>query len=461
MSKKHKKNTPHKEAVQAGQPGSTEHGVPGTKGAVRDRHRYYWAFGSMAAVVLGAASYLLFVRGSAVADANASNPGAIRTDRQLTTQELFEQTVQRAYAIDKLFREVYTPGWQGANGAIGDAYLYAATGDQSLLYSFTSIHKLTDMINGTWVDDRAWVCLAEMYWWDFTGRTNTTWVDDARRRYLDAKQEGRFGHPEGFWSWYNWPTKIKPGDKGHENVNSLVQDYPNDVVFTNTNMDLMASVACWLYEATGDKQFYHDAILLWDGDTKYPGIEKLFYKGNGVWQAKEGPTFVGGQFPWMAAGCCSIGASLYKMTGDSKYKDVAVATAKRIMDPANGWVDGQDFYQIRMDGNGAFVNFILDAYECAPDELSDIPGKIAKMLEHVWTNHHGTATVTLHRYSDNAIRNGWSPNGGEMGYGVDEIGTVHAQSQAVRAFGAFAYVLKQELEKEKSLAPRAGSDSAK
>ena len=73
--------------------------------------------------------------------------------------------------------------------------------------------------------------------------------------------------------------------------------------------------------------------------------------------------------------------------------------------------------------------------------------KIGKMLEHVWTNHHGTATVTLHRYSDDAIRNGWSPNGGEIGYGVDEVGTVHAQSQAVRAFGVYAYVLKQEMDK--------------
>jgi hypothetical protein len=138
-----------------------------------------------------------------------------------------------------------------------------------------------------------------------------------------------------------------------------------------------------------------------------------------------------------------------------------VATAKRIMDPANDWVDGQDFYQIRMDGNGAFVNFIVDAYEIAPDELSEVPGKIEKMLEHVWTNHHGTATVTLHRYADDAIRNGWSPNGGEMGYGVDEIGTVHAQSQAVRAFGVSAYVLKRQLDKGKAPIQGTRIDSSK
>jgi hypothetical protein len=142
------------------------------------------------------------------------------------------------------------------------------------------------------------------------------------------------------------------------------------------------------------------------------------------------------------------------MTGNVKYKDIAVATAKRAMDPANGWVDGQDFYQIRMDGNGAFVDNVLTAYELAPDQLSDIPGKVERMLEHVWTNHHGRATVTLHRTDDDGIRNGWSPNGGEDGYGVDEVGTVHAQSQAVRAFGAFAYALKLKM----SLAEK--SDSA-
>ena len=219
-----------------------------------------------------------------------------------------------------------------------------------------------------------WACLADMYWWNFTGRTNTNWVEDARQRYLEAKREGRFGHPEGFWSWYDWPAKTVPGPNGKKGETTVAQDVPNDVVFTNTNMDLMASVACWLYEATGDKQFYNDAILLWDGDAKYPGIEKPFYKGNGIWEAKQGPTFVGGQFPWMGAGCCSIGASLYTMTGNPKYKEIAVATAKRIMDPANGWVDGQDFYQIRMDGNGAFVNFIVDAYEIAPHGIGGRSG---------------------------------------------------------------------------------------
>ena len=457
MSRKRKRHNPHDNAHQK----AHESTIPSGDSRAHPRTRHlYWAVGGVAFIAAIALGYSYFSGGRTSKD-NLLQSNVSADQAQLTTQQLYDQTVKRAYAIDKLFRQVYTPGWQGANGAIGDAYLYAATGDKSLLYAFTNIHPLTSMINGTWVDDRMWVCLAEMYWWNFTGRTNMAWVQDARQRYLEAKAEGRFGHPEGFWSWYNWPTKIKPGDKGHETVNSLLQDRPGDVVFTNTNMDLMASVACRLYEATGDKQFYNDAILVWDGDAKYPGIEKLFYKGNGVWVDKPGPTFVGGQFPWMAAGTCDIGSELYKMTGDPKYKDVVVATAKRIMDPANGWVDGQDFYQIRMDGNGAFVNFIVDAYEIAPNELSDVPLKIAKMLEHVWTNHHGTATVTLHRYSDNAIRNGWSPNGGEMGYGVDEIGTVHAQSQAVRAFGVLAYVLKQELDKEKQKPSGIRVDSSK
>ena len=118
----------------------------------------------------------------------------------------------------------------------------------------------------------------------------------------------------------------------------------------------------------------------------------------------------------------------------------AVATARRLMDPRTGWVDPVDFYQLRMDGNGAFVNFMLDAYLIAPDELRDLPRKVDRMLEHVWSNAGGKARVTLHRESDDGIRNGWNPSGGEQGYGVGEVGTVHAQGEAVRAFGLFAYV---------------------
>ena len=138
---------------------------------------------------------------------------------------------------------------------------------------------------------------------------------------------------------------------------------------------------------------------------------------------------------------CAIGAAMFRMTGDVKYKKITVETARRIMDPANGWIDANDYYQLRMDGNGAFVHFILDAYQIASDQLPEIPDKIEKMLEHVWTNHHGDAAIILHRPIDDGIRNGWNPNGGEDGYKVDEVGTVHPQSQAIRAFGVFAYVL--------------------
>jgi hypothetical protein len=344
---------------------------------------------------------------------------------------LLEKSVQRTYAVQKLFRHVYTAGWEGANGAIGAAHLYAVTHDTTLPIAYSTSMDLLKMFNGSWVDDRAWICLAEMYWWHFTGRTAKVWVEDAKKRYLDAKAEGRLSNHEGVWSWYNWPKNWKINDK----------------IFTNSNMNQMVSVACWLYEATKDKQFYNDAMRVWNGDSKYPGIEKSLYRGNGRWEGKPGLAAWGKQIPWEGAEYCSIGASMYRMTLDPKYKKIVVATAKRIMDPATGWVDSEDFYQLRMDGNGAFVHYILDAYLIAPDELPEIPGKIQRMLEHVWTNHHDKATVILHRLGDDGIRNGWNPNGGEDGYYVDQVGSVHPQSQALRAFGVFAYVLRQKLAK--------------
>jgi hypothetical protein len=142
----------------------------------------------------------------------------------------------------------------------------------------------------------------------------------------------------------------------------------------------------------------------------------------------------------MGAGYCSLAASLYRVTGEEKYRRIAAATAQRVMDPATGWVDPVDFFQIRMDGNGAFVHFLLDAYQIAPEELKEIPGKVEKSLEYVWTNGHGKAPVLLHRESDHGIRNGWNGRGGEDGYRVGEVGTVHAQGEAVRAFGLYVYV---------------------
>jgi hypothetical protein len=356
------------------------------------------------------------------------SPAISKKQPDSTTTDLFQLTVQRAYAIDRLFHQVYNAEWEGANGAIGDAFLYAATGDNNLLSLYTNIYRLIDMHNGTWVDDRAWICLAEMYWWDVSGRTNIQWVNDARTRYLEAKQEGRLSCHEGFWSWYNYA----PHTQGNGNV------------FTNSNMNQMATVACWLYEATHEQQFYTDAMLVWNGDSKNPGIEKKAYRGNGKWQGTEGQAAFGKQFPWEGAGMCTIGAAMFRVTHAAKYKKIVIETAQRIMDPAFGWIDSVDFYQLHMDGNGAFVHFILDAYQIAPDILSDIPCKVQKMLEHVWTNNHGNANITLHRSVDDGIRNGWNPNGNEDGYHVDEIGTVHAQSQAIRAFGVYAYILHMQ-----------------
>mgnify|MGYP001258051483 CR=1 FL=1 len=336
-----------------------------------------------------------------------------------------EKWIERAKAVDVLFHTVYTPCWEGAYGAIGDAYLFAVTKDSALLRFHTIEHDMRKMCVGTWVDDRAWICLAEFYWWDFTGRKNQSLIEDAKQRYLSARGEGRLSNHNGYWSWYNWSPKAGV----QENI------------FTNSNMNQMVTVACWLYEITGEKRFLDDALLVWNGDKKFPGVEKVLYKGDGKWEGKKGRAAFGNEVPWQGAGYCTIGAALYRATKDPKYKKIVVETAKRIMDPTNGWVDPNDYFQIQMDGNGAFVNFLLDAYAIAPDELQGIPAKIEKMLEHVWTHHHGAASLTLHRETDHGIRNGWNPYGGEDGYGVDEVGTVHAQGEAARAFGLFVYYL--------------------
>ena len=343
-----------------------------------------------------------------------------------------EKWLARAYAVDDLFHRVYTPCWEGAYGAIGDACLFAATGDSSILRFYTNGHPLTEMCRVTWIDDQAWVCLAEMYWWRCTGKTDMRLVADAARRYTEARDAGGLAHPEGFWSWYNFP----PGTQGVEQI------------FTNSNMNQMAAVACWLFEVSHDRHYLDDALLVWNGDGTIPGIERTFYRGRGRWEGKKGLAAYGDPVPWMGAGYCSIGAALYHATGEEKYREIAVATAARVMDPATGWVDPVDFYQLRMDGNGAFVNYILDAYQLAPRALADVPGKVGKMLDHVWSNAGGKATVVLHRVSDDGIRNGWNPHGGEDGYRVGEVGTVHAQGEAMRAFGVYAYVMNVVIPRE-------------
>ncbi len=335
-----------------------------------------------------------------------------------------DEWMRRAYAIDELYHAVYTPCWEGAYGAIGDAYLFAATDDSSLLQFHLVDHDLRRMCVGSWVDDRAWICLAELAWWNVTGRTATSLIDDAKQRYLQARQEGRLSNHQGYWSWYNWPPALATPER----------------IFTNSNMNQMAAVACGLYEATGDRQFLDDALLVWKGDGNSPGIEKSLYKGNGQWEGQGGRAAFGKELPWDGTEYCSIGSMLFRVTQDQRIKTIVIETAKRILDPRTGWVDPVDYFQLRMDGNGAFVNYLLDAYMLAPEELKEIPSKVEKMLEHVWTNNHGRAQVILHRQEDHGIRNGWNPRGGEDGYGVNEVGTVHAQAEAVRAFGIFAYV---------------------
>jgi hypothetical protein len=359
-----------------------------------------------------------------IKEKNSETP-VVSTQAQVQTAFLpTEKWLKRAYLIDALYHKVYTPCWEGASGAIGDAYLYAVTKDSALLRFHMIKHDLKQMCTGTWVDDRAWVCLAELKWWEVTGKTNMTLIADATQRYNQAREEGRLSKHEGYWAWYSYP----PGAK------------VNEPIFTNSAMNQMVNVACRLYLATGNKNFLNDALLVWNGDKTTPGIEKKLYYGNGVWKGKEGRAAFGKEIGWNGTEYCAIGTVLYRATGDIKFKRIVIATAKRILNPVNGWIDPQNFYQIRMDGNGAFVNYLLEAYMIAPIELSDIPIKVEQMLEHVWTNNYGKANVMLHREYDHGIRNGWNPNGGEDGYGVDQVGTVHPQSQAVWAFGMFAFV---------------------
>jgi hypothetical protein len=378
-----------------------------------------WRLLVILVALLGAGSLYFLSRGPSPSSRQPSreSPGTTQTPAIITGW------TERALAVSRLFHQVYTACWEGAYGAIGDAYLFALTGDSTLFRFHIVEHDMRRMCGGTWVDDAAWVSLAELKWWEITGKRNMSLVLDAMRRYKEMRGQGRLSNHEGFWTWYNWP----PGAGVRERI------------FTNSNMNQMATVACGLFRATGDRQYLQDALLVWNGDGKIPGIEQQWYKGNGVWRGRPGRASFGKELPWDGLGCASLAAALYTATGEKKYREIAIATALRVLDPSTGWLDPSWFYQIRMDGNGAFVNFLFDAYAIAPAELTGVPQKVERMLEHVWTNHEGRATVTLHRLADHGIRNGWNPHGGEDGYGVDEIGTVHAQGEAARAFGVFAY----------------------
>jgi hypothetical protein len=348
----------------------------------------------------------------------ANTPGLNRT---FTAEEKW---LERAFLVNAQFQRVYTPCWEGAYGAFGAARLFSVTGDTGLLRFHTITTDLTRMCTGTWLDDRAWVCLAEIEWWKLTGRTRSRLISDAARRYDEAVAEGRLSSHQGYWSWYNWPPRARV----------------NEPIFTNSNMNQMIAVGCGLYEATGNRKYLDDALLVWNGDGTIPGVEARLYRGDGRWEGAPGRAAFGKELPWGGLSYASIGATPFRATGEKKYRDIAVATVRRLLDPATGWVDDGSYYQLHMDGNGNFVQFLLDAYLAAPEELNDVPAKVEKMLEHVWSNAGGTARILLHRTYDHGIRNGWNPMGGEDGYGVDEVGTVHAQGEAMKAFGYFAEV---------------------
>ena len=135
--------------------------------------------------------------------------GTQRVDTESTDATALESWSARALAVTRSFHRVYTPCWEGAYGALGDAYLFLVTGDSSLYRFHLQRHPLTEMCEGTWVDDRAWVCLAELRWWEVTGKGNMALVIDAMRRYREAREQGRLSSHEGFWSWYNWPPTAR------------------------------------------------------------------------------------------------------------------------------------------------------------------------------------------------------------------------------------------------------------
>ncbi|MBI2429787.1 MAG: hypothetical protein HYV29_13530, partial [Ignavibacteriales bacterium] len=264
--------------------------------------------------------FLLFLLLASCSNQSKQTDSRSSSDSVSTQPE--NKWIERTYLIQKKFYEVYNAGWEGANGAIGDAYLFHATNDSSLLRRYMYQFDLKQMFNGTWVDDRAWICLAELYWWEFSGKRNQQWVDDARQRYESARSEGRLSNHEGFWSWYNYPPQW--------NV--------NERIITNSNMNQMIAVACRLFEATGDRRFLDDALLAWNGDMKFPGIEKTFYRGNGIWQGEGGLAAFGKQLPWESASYLSVLNALYRASKDEKYKTIAIASAKHILDPKNKWI---------------------------------------------------------------------------------------------------------------------------
>ena len=332
--------------------------------------------------------------------------------------------LDQAEKIDNQFRSVYKADWRGAYGLIGQAYLYKLTKNKSYLDFITKENNILKLDNGEWVDDVAWVSLAILNWWDATGRKNDKWFNNVKKRYDRARKSGLLLHEAGYWTWYNYKKRwfFNPGKR-----------------FTNSLMNQMVIIACWLYEVTKEKKYLEDALLIWNGDEKYPGIEKQLYKGNGIWKGKPGKAAFGAELPFNGAGYLSVGSALYKVTKNEKYKKIVIDTTKYLLNPKNNWVAEKYFYQKYVDGNGAFVNFLMDAYSIAPNKLSEVLPKCIKMLDHVWANTNSQSGIVLHRKYDHGIRHGWHPEGGEDGYYPDEVGTVLAQGSALRAWGIIAY----------------------
>ena len=199
------------------------------------------AMGIVSLIVIAILALLLWVNPAAREESTPPVVSERRTDRSEARTSRTGIWLERSLAVTGLFHDVYTPCWEGAYGALGDAYLYALTGDSGLLRFHTEDHDLREMCAGTWVDDRAWVCLAELAWWKVSGRGNMSLVIDATGRYQEALREGRLSSHEGFWAWYSYAPYV-----GYD-------------VFTNSNMTQMVTVACGLYEATGNGKFLEDA----------------------------------------------------------------------------------------------------------------------------------------------------------------------------------------------------------
>ena len=157
-----------------------------------------------AGIVLAAAIYIFVLRQGETPHIDKIKGSENDHPADLKPEDQFKVTVERAYEIDAQFQRVYNAAWEAANGAIGEAFLYAATGDANLLNVYQTQRNFIEMSNGTWVDDRAWVCLAELYWGQFSGKKHSEWVQDAKKRYDEAREEGRLSHHEGFWSWYSY-----------------------------------------------------------------------------------------------------------------------------------------------------------------------------------------------------------------------------------------------------------------